>query len=45
MTKWMPIALISAAFAAGLAWGGPDEEEDTEPDLLDLETRLSQVRR
>lgn len=45
MRKWMPVALILAAFAAGMAWGGPDEEEAAEPDLLDLETRLDQVRR
>ena len=45
MRKWMPVALILAAFAAGMAWGGPDEEGAAEPDLLDLETRLDQVRR
>ena len=45
MRKWMPVALILAAFAAGMAWGGPDDEEAAEPDLLDLEKRLDQVRR
>ena len=38
--------LVLAALAAGFAWGGPgDDDGDREIDLLDLETRLAQVRR
>ena len=44
MRNWIALGAILGAFAGGMAWG-QGEEGEPEIDLLDLETRLSQVKR
>ena len=44
MRKWIALAAVVGAFVGGMAWG-QDDGGDPEPDLLDMETRLAQVKR